>query len=49
MLTVDNLHAGYGASEVLMPALHPAEIWKKSGRYETLGADKIACSIHGTL
>ncbi len=31
-----------GASEVLMPALHPAEIWKKSGRYETLGADKLA-------
>ena len=31
-----------GASEVLLPALHPAEIWKKSGRYETLGADKIA-------
>ncbi|MFA5168995.1 MAG: proline--tRNA ligase [Candidatus Omnitrophota bacterium] len=31
-----------GASEVLMPALHPAEIWKKSGRYETLGDDKIA-------
>ncbi len=31
-----------GACEVLMPALHPAEIWKKSGRYETLGEDKIA-------
>ncbi len=31
-----------GASEVLLPALHPAEIWKKSGRYETLGDDKIA-------
>ncbi|MFH1800167.1 MAG: proline--tRNA ligase [Candidatus Omnitrophota bacterium] len=31
-----------GASEVLMPALHPAEIWKKSGRYETLGDDKFA-------
>jgi prolyl-tRNA synthetase len=31
-----------GASEVLMPALHPAEIWKKSGRYETLGDDKLA-------
>jgi prolyl-tRNA synthetase len=24
-----------------MPALHPAELWKKSGRYETLGEDKI--------
>lgn len=31
-----------GASEVLMPALHPAELWKKSGRYETLGEDKIS-------
>lgn len=31
-----------GASEVLLPALHPAEIWKRSGRYETLGEDKIA-------
>lgn len=31
-----------GAEELLMPALHPAEIWKKSGRYETLGEDKIA-------
>jgi len=24
-----------GAIEVLMPALHPAEIWQRSGRYET--------------
>ena len=31
-----------GASEVLLPALHPAELWKKSGRYETLGDDKIS-------
>ena len=31
-----------GASEVLLPALHPAEIWKKSGRYDSLGQDKIA-------
>lgn len=31
-----------GASEVLMPALHPAELWKKSGRFETLGEDKIS-------
>ncbi len=30
-----------GASEVLLPALHPAEIWRKSGRFEALGADKI--------
>ncbi len=31
-----------GAVEVLLPSLHPAEIWKQSGRYETLGQDKIA-------
>lgn len=31
-----------GAEEILMPALHPAELWKKSGRYEALGEDKIA-------
>ncbi len=31
-----------GASEVLLPALHPAELWKKTGRYEALGEDKIA-------
>lgn len=30
-----------GSAEVLMPALHPAEIWKKSGRFDTLGDDKI--------
>lgn len=30
-----------GAQEVLMPALHPAELWKKSGRYETFGDDKL--------
>lgn len=34
------LHAG--AEEVLLPALHPAELWKKTGRYESLGEDKIA-------
>lgn len=34
--------AGAGAEEVLLPALHPAELWKKSGRYETLGEDKFA-------
>jgi len=31
-----------GADEVLLPALHPAELWKKSGRYDALGGDKIA-------
>ncbi|OGW84770.1 MAG: proline--tRNA ligase, partial [Omnitrophica bacterium RIFCSPLOWO2_01_FULL_45_10b] len=31
-----------GAIELLLPALQPAEIWKQSGRYDALGADKIA-------
>lgn len=31
-----------GAVEVLLPALHPAELWKKTGRYEALGQDKIS-------
>ena len=31
-----------GAEEVLLPALHPAELWKKSGRYDSLGEDKIS-------
>ncbi len=31
-----------GANEVLLPALHPAELWRKSGRYEALGGDKIS-------
>jgi len=31
-----------GAIELLLPALHPAELWKQSGRYDALGDDKIA-------
>lgn len=31
-----------GAEEVLLPALHPAELWQKTGRYESLGQDKIS-------
>ena len=31
-----------GALELLLPALHPAELWKQSGRFEALGEDKIA-------
>ncbi|MDD5084518.1 MAG: proline--tRNA ligase [Candidatus Omnitrophica bacterium] len=31
-----------GADEVLLPAIHPAEIWKRTGRYEALGEDKFA-------
>ncbi len=31
-----------GADEVLLPALHPAELWQKSGRYQDLGGDKIS-------
>ncbi|MDD5173677.1 MAG: proline--tRNA ligase [Candidatus Omnitrophica bacterium] len=27
-----------GAQEVLLPAMHPPELWKKTGRYELLGA-----------
>jgi len=26
-----------GAVEILMPALHPVELWKKTGRYEAMG------------
>lgn len=26
-----------GAQEILMPAMHPAELWKKTGRTETMG------------
>lgn len=31
-----------GADEVLLPALHPAELWRKTGRYDALGGDKIS-------
>jgi prolyl-tRNA synthetase len=31
-----------GADILLLPALHPAELWKKTGRYDSLGQDKIA-------
>jgi len=30
-----------GAVEVLMPVLHPAEIWQKSGRWETMGKEQM--------
>src|SRR3989338_5336419 len=30
-----------GALEVLLPAIHPAELWKESGRFEILGDDMI--------
>lgn len=29
-------------AELLMPSLHPAELWKKTGRYDSLGGDKIS-------
>jgi prolyl-tRNA synthetase len=29
--------AGIGAQEFYLPALHPAEIWKESGRWEVMG------------
>jgi prolyl-tRNA synthetase len=28
-----------GALEVLMPAIHPAELWQESGRWDKIGAD----------
>ncbi|MBI4398919.1 MAG: proline--tRNA ligase [Candidatus Omnitrophica bacterium] len=31
-----------GACELLLPALHPSDLWKKTGRYEALGEDKIS-------
>ncbi|HNV86584.1 MAG TPA: proline--tRNA ligase [Candidatus Omnitrophota bacterium] len=31
-----------GADELSLPALHPAELWRKTGRYEALGEDKLA-------
>jgi prolyl-tRNA synthetase len=30
-----------GAIEILMPVLHPAEIWQKSGRWETMGKEQM--------
>ncbi len=30
-----------GALELLLPALHPAELWKETGRYEIMGEDMI--------
>ncbi len=30
-----------GALELLLPAIHPAELWKESGRFEILGEDMI--------
>jgi prolyl-tRNA synthetase len=28
---------GMGAQEMFLPALHPAEVWKESGRYDVMG------------
>src|SRR3989338_661919 len=30
-----------GALELLLPAIHPAELWKESGRFDILGEDMI--------
>ncbi len=38
---IDEEMKAAGADSLLMPALHPAELWKKTGRYEALGQDKI--------
>ncbi len=32
---------GAGALELLLPALHPAELWKESGRFDILGEDML--------
>jgi len=31
----------FGGIEILMPVLHPAEIWQESGRWEAMGQEKI--------
>src|SRR5213592_3325489 len=28
-----------GGQEMLMPVLHPAELWKRSGRYDSIGPE----------
>ncbi len=39
-----------GAKELLLPALQPAELWKTTGRFETLGQDMISFKDrHGKL
>ncbi|MFH2138290.1 MAG: proline--tRNA ligase [Candidatus Omnitrophota bacterium] len=39
-----------GAQEVLLPAVQPAELWQKSGRFEALGEDMIKFTDrHGKL
>ena len=30
---------GIGAQEMLLPALHPAEVWQESGRWDVMGAN----------
>ena len=30
-----------GAIEITMPVLHPAEVWKLSGRYDTVGKEQM--------
>ncbi len=30
-----------GAIEILMPVLHPAELWQRSGRWETMGKEQM--------
>jgi prolyl-tRNA synthetase len=30
-----------GAIEIMMPVLHPAELWQKTGRWETVGKDQM--------
>ena len=30
-----------GAIEITMPVLHPAELWQKTGRWETVGREQM--------
>jgi prolyl-tRNA synthetase len=39
-----------GALEILMPAIHPADLWKETGRFEIMGEDMIQFEDrHGKL
>jgi prolyl-tRNA synthetase len=31
---------GIGAQEILMPVMHPAELWQRSGRYQVMGEEQ---------
>ena len=35
-----------GAQEVLLPTMHPAEDWRRSGRWEVMGEEMVAYCPH---